>query len=446
MLGLCCLWLIPGVAAGLCRFPSFLQTNVTSGHRELAAYRQRHVAATSDDDGWGVRAERRRDWRSGVRDQATSWTTALTFDGPVMTVAREPAAAVASPVDDDDVITARSFQCLCLDELNGDRYLIRHQFLDPPPPPTDGVVFRGSERDDHVEPVGLNYACVQFVRRSASVVQLRISATASMHYNRTLCDDARLRLERWMLVDVAAVFHQPTSSDGGETGNSERCPLAGGFSVRVFEAGSRGDKGVCDGHRRVGETRIEANCAHDDGQYFYFRSTACVPPGAYMYATQKTICRASWSDDVYTYVVLSHNRLSYAWLFRYPAVLVADSFTAHLLRDLAVDDTPHATWTGGRHWRLDMVRDAQRRHRSLDVAVRRRRGRVSHVDAADRVRQRAVNGARLSAHLRHLQRIPPGRLHVPRRPHRRLGRVDGPRSDYVSAGGRCRRVDDDGLL
>lgn len=92
-----------------------------------------------------------------------------------------------------------------------------------------------------------------------------------------------------------------------------------------------------------------------------------MPRGAYMYTTQRTRCRAWWSDDVYTYVVLTHNRLSYAWLLRYPAVLVADSFTVHLLRDLAADDSPHATWTGAKHWRLDMVRNVQRPVTSLCV-------------------------------------------------------------------------------
>ena len=86
-----------------------------------------------------------------------------------------------------------------------------------------------------------------------------------------------------------------------------------------------------------------------------------------MYATQRTICRGGWSDDVYSYVVLVHSRLAYAWLLRYPAVLVADSFSAHLLTDLAADDSPHATWSGGRHWRLDMVRDIQRPVTSLCV-------------------------------------------------------------------------------
>jgi len=201
---------------------------------------------------------------------------------------------------------------------------------------------------------------VQFVRWSASVVQMRISAEASANYNRTLCDDRnRLRLDRWLIVDVAALFSGDTAG--------EPCPLTGGFSVRVFESGARRDQAVCDGHRRVGETRAEADCAHDDGQYFYFRSPACVPRGAYMYATQRTVCRASWSDDVYTYVVLTHARLAYAWLFRYPAVLVADSFSAHLLSDLAADDSPHASWTGGRHWRLDMVRDVRRPVTSLCV-------------------------------------------------------------------------------
>lgn len=362
MLGLRCLWLIHGVA-GLCHFPSYLQTNATRGdvslgRRELVDEDRRRYPVTADDgDGSGrpPSRERRRSWRSGVSDQATSWTTRLTFDGTVMTVERQ--ATATSPVDDDDIITARSFQCQCLDEINGDRYLIQHQFLAH----SDDVVFAsGGGGDESVRPI--NYACVQFVRRSASVVQLRISAKTSKHYNRTLCEDARLRWEKWLIVDMAAVFQRSPSSLG-----DERCPLAGGFSVRVFEAASRSDQSVCDAHRRVHDTRIEANCAPGDGLYFYFRSAACVPPGAYMYATQRTVCRASWSDDVFTYVVLTHNRLSYAWLLRYPAVLVADSFTAHLMRDLAADDSPHATWTGGRHWRLDMVRDVQRPVTSLCV-------------------------------------------------------------------------------
>ena len=361
MLGLCCLWLIHSVA-GSCHFPRYLQTNVTGGdvsveRRELVEYRQRNPTTADDetpDDG-SDRAERRRNWRSGVRDQATSWTTTLTFDGALMTVERE--ASTMPPVDDDDVITARSFQCECLEEINGDRYLIQHQLLKPPRPPPGNFMFTGA-RD---EPI--NYACVQFVQRSPSVVQLRISATTSKHYNRTLCDDARLRWEKWLIVDMSAVFQHSTSS----AGDKERCPLVGGFSVRVFESGSPRDQSVCDGYRRVDDTRIEANCEPGDGLYFYFRSAACVPPGAYMYQTQETICRASWSDDVFTYIVLAHNRLSYAWLLRYPAILVADSFTAHLLRDLAADDSPHATWTGGQHWRLDMVRDVQRPVTSLCV-------------------------------------------------------------------------------
>ena len=44
-------------------------------------------------------------------------------------------------------VAAPSFQCKCLDELNGDRYLIHHQL--PSPPPTDGVAFTHGDR---VEP------------------------------------------------------------------------------------------------------------------------------------------------------------------------------------------------------------------------------------------------------------------------------------------------------
>jgi len=363
MLGLCWLCLVHGVAA-LCQFPSYLQTNITrEGVTSLvvAAPRRRTAAAAEDDVGQDDR-ERHRSWRSGVRDQANSWTTTLTFDGALMTVERQTTASLADN-DDHDVITARSFQCKCLDEIDGDRYLIQHQFLKSPPPLHENVRSAGKHDELAAEPI--NFACVQFVRRSAAVVQLRISTTTSKHYNQTLCDDARLRLEKWLIVDMATLFRRHSAPD--ETGSSERCPLVGGFSVRVFETGSRVDQYVCAGHRRIGDTRIEAECVPGDGQYFYFRSAACVPPGAYMYVTQKTICRASWSDDVYTYVVLTHNRLPYVWLFRFPAVLVADSFSAHLLRDLAADDSPHTTWSGGQHWRLDMVRDVQRPVTSLCI-------------------------------------------------------------------------------
>ena len=88
------------------------------------------------------------------------------------------------------------------------------------------------------------------------------------------------------------------------------------------------------------------------------------------------------------------------------------------------------------------ARHGTRRPAPRHVAVRRRVGRVSVADAAGGVRRRARDGARLPADLLPLQRIAPGRLHVPRRPRGRLDRAVRPRR--AAAGGPGRRVDDHG--
>jgi hypothetical protein len=80
------------------------------------------------------------------------------------------------------------------------------------------------------------YACVQFVLRSASVLQMRYSAAPSDKKDRSLCNDANLVLDDWLLVDRHHVLDDQTL-----------CSLQGGFSIRIYDKSRH--RGVCDAYK-----------------------------------------------------------------------------------------------------------------------------------------------------------------------------------------------------
>lgn len=200
------------------------------------------------------------------------------------------------------------------------------------------------------------YTCVQFVRRSAEVVQLRATPLSDSRPDAAICHAAAVdvwQLDPWILIDRAAMV-----SAGSR--NAIPCRLRGGFSVRMYDR--TGHTGTCDSHR--GETRMEADCEHlAEGTHFYFRHTTCIPAGLYMYATQHTICTANWAAGAYTFTLLRHDRLPYAWLLRFPSKPV-DSFTTYLLSDLVADVGDYIAKTHN-YIRLDTVRDVPRPATSL---------------------------------------------------------------------------------
>ena len=68
------------------------------------------------------------------------------------------------------------------------------------------------------------YTCIQFVHRSPDVVQIK-SANLSEQMDPGLCVDGALRLDRWLVVDRTRIGKEPRV----------QCPLAGGFSIRMFD-------------------------------------------------------------------------------------------------------------------------------------------------------------------------------------------------------------------
>jgi len=147
-----------------CQFPSSLQTNRTSG------------AA--------------RDWVGHVREQFTEVGVHVVVAGNVIRVTSSNSALW------------RSYTVVCLQVISSDRYLVAYE-----------------ERDQR----SARYSCLQFVRRSPDVVQLR-AAAVSGRMDRAICQDAALIVDRWLIFDRSQLGRHRVP-----------CPLHGGYSVHLFD-------------------------------------------------------------------------------------------------------------------------------------------------------------------------------------------------------------------
>ena len=191
------------------------------------------------------------------------------------------------------------------------------------------------------------YMCMQVLKRSDSIIQMRQSEPSSV-LSANLCSDNNLHLDGWLIIDTNSVMNQ-----------REDCSLNGGFNMQVYDKSTF--TGVCDGY--LGETRLESECLPGEGLNFYFRQAACVPDGLYMYPTQKTYCLANWDDEGFNFILLKHDRMTYMWLFRYPKVRGYDGkFTALLMKDLYASTDSSITATN-QYLRLTM---SQQISKSLD--------------------------------------------------------------------------------
>ena len=274
-------------------------------------------------------------WRGRIRAQNTAYEIVLTVQS--RSVLRVVAAAVASDRPEGEKAL---FNWTCLSVFGSRKYFVSHEAND-------------SNRQ--------RYACLEFIERSSGVLQIRSSSLVDEASPVEVCNDDKMELDSWILL----LDEGPTSGVGGGGGTpvvgGQQCLLTGGFSVRIYDKTRH--QGLCDGYR--GETRIETDCLHGDGMYFYFRHQSCIPETLYMYSTQRTLCLASWLDGPYTFTLLRHDRHHYMWLLRFPT-LTEDSFTAYLFKDLSTDSTEYVSRSQN-FLRLDVVRDSPRPATSLCV-------------------------------------------------------------------------------
>ena len=174
------------------------------------------------------------------------------------------------------------------------------------------------------------YLCMEFLRRSDGVLQLRTSRLAS-RMDPHLCAEKELILDSRPLVDRR---HRWQSALGSG------CQLSGGYDIRLYDR--RLHRGVCDA--LDAETRLEAACGDDDDSliHFRFRYDFCVPTGLSMRSDQVTRCAAVWvtDDDVFTVLVADNEDRLDAWCLRRPRRTFGRPFTAFLSRQLVCDDRP----------------------------------------------------------------------------------------------------------
>jgi len=312
---LLCILLTSAAVAATCSFPDYLQS------RDSARRWRSHATSGGGRCAW--------------RD--------VSFVGDLWEI-RAVSSTDCATINDTDS-TSALYRRRCVTSFSRHRYIVRYDVVTITDTATSTGTGNTSRYDVSREQFG-GYACVEFIQRSATVVQLRESTPTwtTATFRETVCNGGgsiTLTLDDWVLVDYGRAFFH----------SSEPCPLAdGGFSIRIFDKLSR--RGICDAFND--ETRVESRCFADENDrlYFRFRYRECVPDDLGMDVDQPAYCLASWSDGdsgVFAYTLLRHHRDQRTWCLRYPAFTISQqqstsvsghlrhSFTAYLFRDAFCD-------------------------------------------------------------------------------------------------------------
>ena len=251
------------------------------------------------------------EWRGKIEDQNTRALEKLVVSGKFMTKTSHEVGGVR-------------IDSTCVESAGDNKFLVTYEERAAP----------------------LLYICVQFVKRSNVVMQLRESIPSSRK-NIGLCNDTNIVLVQWPYVRA-----------GFTNEDSEPCPLHGGFTYMTYDRSQH--SGICDVH--YGQTRLESTCTVDDGMFFRFRFVRCVPRNLYMYTNQMTYCLATWYEGIYTITVLKRDFGEVLWLLRYPTNPTG-TFLAYVFNDLRVELKD----TGFSKERTDFIRLETKRDDPIDV-------------------------------------------------------------------------------
>ena len=161
------------------------------------------------------------------------------------------------------------------------------------------VSYQNKERSD-----SRMYGCIEFVNRSNSIVQLRVSKqTADPEIVNELCSGSNLNLNPWLLVSYTAVRKEFTT-----------CPFSGGYNMKI-----RYSDGVNHGCNFMDlPMRFESECHKGEGATFDFRSTNCIEEMP-MSKLQKAFCITHWRQDGDIVSVLRKSETDELWCLKIPA-------------------------------------------------------------------------------------------------------------------------------
>lgn len=160
------------------------------------------------------------------------------------------------------------------------------------------------------------YLCMQFIKRSDSVVQIRESISSTLK-SKESCS------EQSMFLNSRPFVRYPL-----EDNPSVKCPFSGGYNLKfAYKMKSTcGSSGI--------PPRLESECEGGDGVTLDFRTKECKLDNDYN-LEENFRCLASWTDitaeNNYTYVVLANNR-------RFPVCMrlegnLSDLKRAYIFRD-----------------------------------------------------------------------------------------------------------------
>ena len=189
-----------------------------------------------------------------------------------------------------------------------------------------------------------SYQCMEFVQRSASVAQLKLSQVQPER-SEALCDEPSLSLQPWLLV-------WPFTDN---TDEFVPCSLTGGYDMTLFD--HQADKAMCDDYYL--RARWESDCQGPEGTLIDFRFFDC-QGGLSMDTKQALQCLGTWTEGTWEFSVMSNNDELWPklWLLRHPVIDSQgdeDEVQATLLADL-VADTGDAVTQTSRVYTLSMTR------------------------------------------------------------------------------------------
>ena len=195
------------------------------------------------------------------------------------------------------------------------------------------------------------FKCMQLLRRSKSVVQIKISPIEDK-IKESLCLDEMLFLDQYPMISRRHSMEV------------NKCPITGGYDVQLYTAENSAP--ICD--EIFLPLRVESDCLAKEGMKFYFRRRHCVNRFIDKELHEDPIelrCLATWSDTFYVFSVVKWNKDPKFWCTRveyrdgevyemiiffsgicpsetrsYNDVLIFRHFKRHYVNSICADQTP----------------------------------------------------------------------------------------------------------
>ncbi|KAH3883438.1 hypothetical protein DPMN_007393 [Dreissena polymorpha] len=173
------------------------------------------------------------------------------------------------------------YQRSCLSKREDDKFEVQHTNMQP----------------NNQAPM---YLCMQILRRSDSVIQIRESS--ELYYRSpNACNDVHLILYNWPMVTSEKFDQQKIP-----------CPFVGGYNIR-FHSSNNVPKCV----KEIIPPRLESDCESGDGMTINFQSEACQDTALKMEKVQHLHCTATWTNNNFTFIILRPQNGDFkAWCMR----------------------------------------------------------------------------------------------------------------------------------